>query len=389
VSAPVIDVRDVGKRFVWWNRPRRLGNAWQRRELTELWALRHVDLRIEPGEAVGVIGSNGSGKSTLLRLLAGLSRPTEGSVEVRGSVHGLLTLGESLNPLLTGEENAVSDLRLSGLSPREAEELMPAIADFAELEEQLDQPLRTYSQGMRLRLAFATATAVEPSILLIDELLAVGDGHFQEKCLRRIESLNEQGTTVIVTSHAADQITRLCDRALWLSDGVVRAVGDADRVADAYQGVLREADLEVPEGGDDHHGVARFGDILLTHDRGGRATSLAPGGGLRVTTDYELSEALTGAIVEVAIHPEGSGKALVSVNTDSDGTSVPLRPGRHEIAVEFDRLDLNGGRYQVHVGLFSTDWKVTYAYRWDAATFEVHGERGDGPLDPPRRWKAE
>jgi lipopolysaccharide transport system ATP-binding protein len=389
VTSLAVDASDVGKRFVWWSRPRKLGNAWQRRERTELWALRHVDLQIEAGEAVGIIGSNGSGKSTLLRLLAGLSRPTEGSVQVTGAVHGLLTLGDSLNPLLTGEENAVSDLLLSGLSRRDADRVVPAIADFAELEEQLDQPLRTYSQGMRLRLAFATATAIQPSILLVDELLAVGDGHFQEKCLRRIEALNEQGTTVIVTSHAADQITRLCRRALWLSDGVVQSVGEADRVADQYQGVLREADLDVPDQGDEHDAVARFGDIVLTHDRGGRAMTLSPGAGLRVTIDYELSEALAGAIIEVAIQPEGSGKALVSVNTDSDRTSVPLRPGGHEIAVEFDRLDLNGGRYQVHVGLFSTDWKVTYAYCWDAASFEVRGERGDGPLDPPRRWKAE
>jgi lipopolysaccharide transport system ATP-binding protein len=389
VTGPVVDVRRASKRFVWWNRPRQLGNVWQRRDRTELWALREVDLQIAAGESVGVIGSNGSGKSTLLRLLAGLARPTEGSVAVHGSVHGLLTLGDSLNTLLTGEENAVSDLMLSGLTRRAADRLLPAVADFAELEDQLDQPLRTYSQGMRLRLAFATATAIEPAVLLIDELLAVGDGHFQEKCLRRIEALNERGTTVVVTSHSADQITRLCRRALWLSDGVVRAVGDADRVADQYQGVLREADLDVPEAGDAHDGVARFGDIVLTHDRGGRATAVAPGAGLRVTLDYELSQALAGAIVEVAIHPEGSGKALVSVNTDSDRTSVPLRAGQHEIAVEFERLDLNGGRYQVHVGLFSTDWKTTYAYRWEAATFDVRGERGDGPLDPPRRWKAE
>lgn len=385
MSAPVISARGVGKRFVWWNRPRKLGNAWQRRERTELWALRDVDLDVGRGEALGVLGTNGSGKTTLLRLLAGLSKPTTGSLRVDDAVYGLLSLGDSLNPLLTGAENAISDLMMSGATRREAEALLPEVASFAELDEQLDRPLRTYSQGMRLRLAFAAATVLDPPILLVDELLAVGDGHFQEKCLQRIEAMRDEGTTVVVTSHVAGQITRLCARAIWLSDGLVCAVGDVDRVVDQYQGVLREADLGVDEG--EHDEVLRIHDVHLRHDGGGRASAIGPGAGLRVVVGYEVLAPLPATVLEVAIHGEGAPDAVVSVNTDSDQAPLDVRPGTHELTLELDRLDLAAGRYHVHVGLFSSDWKVTYAYGWEAAAFDVRGEPGDGALDPPRRWK--
>jgi hypothetical protein len=156
-------------------------------------------------------------------------------------------------------------------------------------------------------------------------------------------------------------------------------------VADQYQGVLREADLGLQDDGE-ADGDVKLGDVTLWHERGGRLSAMQPGGGLRVAVGYELATPLRDAIMEVAIHAEGSNKALVSVNTDSYRVSLPVRPGTHEIAIDFERLDFAAGRYQVHVGIFSTDWKVTYAYRWEAATFDVRGERGDGPVDPPRRW---
>ena len=206
----------------------------------EVHAIHNVTLEIRRGEITGVIGENGSGKSTLLRLIAGVTRPTAGTVEVRGTVRGLLELGDNFNSLLTGAENAISDLMLEGLSRREATELLSQIGEFAGLQVRLDQPLRSYSTGMRLRLAFATATALPADIVLIDELLAVGDGHFQEKCIRRLEDLRDSGATILLTSHSIDHVTQLCDRAVWMVEGCAKEIGDAREVADHYNGLLHD-----------------------------------------------------------------------------------------------------------------------------------------------------
>jgi lipopolysaccharide transport system ATP-binding protein len=384
-----VELNGVSKRFVWSGRSRRLANLGRRGDKRELWALRDVDLRVTDGQAVGVVGTNGSGKSTLLRLIAGLSRPTRGRMAVEGSVRGLLKLGESLNPLLTAEENARTDLMLSGVSRRDADRMLGSVAEFAELEDHLDQPLRTYSQGMRLRLAFATAVAVVPDLLLIDELLAVGDGHFQEKCMRRVADLHGDGTTVIVTSHEVGQVTRLCDRAIWLVQGELREDGDPGVVADHYQGVLREADLGVDPGREAADGEGLIRTVTLVQPGGVPTGAINSGGPLGVVIDYALGRQLPDAVLEVAVHPEGSPDPVVSVNTSSDEVALALGPGAHQLTLELERTDLVGGRYHVDVGLFSADWKTTYAFEWEAAALEVRGEPGDGLMAPPRRWRAD
>ena len=187
-------VRTIGltKRYRFRDRQRRYLDVGRRLDHHEVQAVRNVTFEVPRGQITGVIGANGSGKSTLLRLIAGVTCPTAGTVEVRGTVRGLLELGDNFNSLLTGAENAISDLMLEGLNRRQAIDFLSPIAEFAGLQGHLDQPLRSYSSGMRLRLAFATATALPADIVLIDELLAVGDGHFQEKCIRRLQDLRDR-----------------------------------------------------------------------------------------------------------------------------------------------------------------------------------------------------
>lgn len=197
-------------------------------------ALQAVSFEVERGEAFGVIGDNGSGKSTLLGLLAGVLRPTRGRVTVNGHVSALLELGAGFHPELTGRENVMLNGVLLGLDRRQIRRRFDAIVEFAELSEYMDQPLRTYSSGMLARLGFSVVAHLEPDVLLVDEVLAVGDVRFQKKCLQKLHQFKEQGVTIVLVSHALADVERICDRALWLDRGRVAALGDAKTVIHAY-----------------------------------------------------------------------------------------------------------------------------------------------------------
>jgi len=203
-------------------------------EGNELVALKEVSLTVQPGERVGIIGPNGAGKSTLFRAVARVVHPSEGRVVVRGTVAPLLALGLGFHGELTGRENIVLHGTLLGRSRREMLERTSAIAAFAELEPFLDAPIRTYSTGMLARLGFAAATEVDPDILLVDEVLTVGDERFRAKCNERMAHFRERGKTFLLVSHALDQIRDVCQRAVWLADGSVVRDGPAGEVCDAY-----------------------------------------------------------------------------------------------------------------------------------------------------------
>jgi ABC-type polysaccharide/polyol phosphate transport system ATPase subunit len=198
------------------------------------WALRGVDLDVHRGEFLGVVGHNGSGKTTLLRIMAGLSPATRGTVVTRGRLSALLELGSGFHPNITGRENALVNAVLLGLGRAEAERRVPEIIDFSGLHEFADQPMRMYSQGMYLRLGFAVAVHVDPEILLVDEVLAVGDAEFQEKCYDRIERLRARGTTIITVSHDIFSLQKFCDRIVLLDHGELVADGDPEPVISEY-----------------------------------------------------------------------------------------------------------------------------------------------------------
>ena len=202
---------------------------------SEFWALRDVDLEIRKGEAIGILGRNGSGKSTLLQIIAGTLPPTTGAVEVHGRVAALLELGSGFNPEFTGRENVLINGMILGLSEREINERFDAIATFADIGEFMEQPLKTYSSGMMLRLAFAVQTQIEPDILIVDEALAVGDALFQKRCIQQMERLRDSGCTLIFVSHDQESVRTLTDRAVLLRDGAVRASGTSAEVVLEYR----------------------------------------------------------------------------------------------------------------------------------------------------------
>jgi len=235
-----ISVSQVGKAYKRYPSQWARAREWVFRVPTheQRWVLRGVTFEVEAGTAVGILGANGAGKSTLLKIISRATTPTEGNVAVRGRVAALLELGMGFHPEFSGRQNALMAGQLLGLDIAEVEASMPEVERFADIGDFIDQPLRTYSSGMQMRLAFSVATAVRPDVLIIDEALSVGDAAFQRKCYQRIEAFREQGTTLLFVSHDIEAIKRLCDEAVFLEQGLVKSQGPVRQVCDAYEKAL-------------------------------------------------------------------------------------------------------------------------------------------------------
>ncbi len=238
----VVAGQGLGKRFDIYlsDRARLLELFGDRRHHTEHWALQDVSFKVRRGRSFGVIGQNGAGKSTLLKLIAGITRPTTGTLEIRASMSTLLDLGLGFHEHFTGRENIRLNCALMGMSDERVREVMPDIIAFAELADFIDYPVRTYSAGMNLRLGFAIAAHANSEILLVDEVLAVGDQYFQRRCVRKIEEFLEAGRTILLVSHDLHAVRHLCDEVLWLEKGRVRATGPAREIVERYMDVERE-----------------------------------------------------------------------------------------------------------------------------------------------------
>ena len=239
----VIAVKDVYKNFnVYLDKANTVKEkllflSRNRREKREV--LKGINLEINKGEAVALIGTNGSGKSTLLKLMTRIIYPTKGKIEVNGKLTSLLELGAGFHPDFTGRENIYFNASIFGLTAKEIDKRIPDIIEFSELGELIDTPVRTYSSGMYMRLAFSVAINVDAEILLIDEILAVGDQHYQEKCFKKLHELKEAGKTIVIVSHDMNSVKDLCDRAVWIYEGKIRLDGKVDTVIDEYLKVCR------------------------------------------------------------------------------------------------------------------------------------------------------
>jgi lipopolysaccharide transport system ATP-binding protein len=245
-SGCVIRIENVGKCYhIYANPADRLKQAlflWKRTYFREFWALRGVSLEVARGESVGIVGRNGSGKSTLLQIIAGTLAPSEGQAFVAGRIAALLELGSGFNPEFTGRENVYLNAAVLGMTRRQVDERFDAIASFADIGEFIDQPVKTYSSGMLVRLAFAVQVQVEPDILIIDEALAVGDALFQKRCFQRLEELRDRGVTLLFVSHDQESVRTLTSRSLLLHEGRVRASGPSGEVILEYRRLLYEAE---------------------------------------------------------------------------------------------------------------------------------------------------
>ena len=371
----------------------------------EFWALHDIDLEVGPGQMVGVIGPNGAGKSTLLRLIGGVGRPTSGSVRVTGKMGSLLELGSDFHPELTGRENVILSGIIAGLTRRQVIARMDAIVDFAELRAFIDSPVRAYSSGMLLRLGFSVVVHTDPEVLLIDEVLAVGDQSFRAKCLARVEELRVRGCAAILVTHDMTMAARMCDKVLWLNRGRAMQVGPADEVVRAFTSSMdwetrsrtpvgSEAQL-TKDGTELRMMENRFGsmelqvtDVRLLDGVGRRCRSLQGGDRLRVEIDFQSSEVVPAPNFGVVIRQDNN-TVIFDETIPAAKVGLVTVNGPGSVALNFDRLDLNSGEYHIDVGVYRHDWTYAYDYHWRAYPLTVlAATEVKGAVNPPHNWEG-
>jgi homopolymeric O-antigen transport system ATP-binding protein len=356
--------------------------------LAEQWAVRHVSFRVGRGESLGIIGQNGAGKSTILKMVTGTTRPTEGTITVDGRVSAL-ELGLGMNPELTGRENVVHSAGLMGMSQNRIHELLPAIESFAEIGKYFDQPMRTYSSGMGMRVAFSVATAIRPEILIVDEALAVGDTYFVHKCFQRIREFREAGTTLLIVSHDPTAIQTLCDRAILMEAGRMVLDGDPQEVFDYYNALIADKEnttvrttrsAEGRVATESGSGEAVIEQLDLLDAKGQPVEYVGVGQTVTLRARARVKVHVDRLVYGYMIR-DRLGQPIFGTNTHhTDQACVDLNSGDEvEFAAEFP-VNLGPGNYSISIALTSNETHIEKNYQWRdlALVFTVAN------LDQPR-----
>lgn len=367
-------------------------------------ALDDVTLRVPAGSTFGVIGENGSGKSTLLKVVAGIAKPSSGRVAVRGKVAALIELGAGFHPEISGRENVFINGIMLGLSKKEISGKFEDIVRFAELEEFIDAPVKTYSSGMYMRLGFSIAINVNPDVLLIDEVLAVGDASFVPKCLDRIDDFRRRKKTILFVSHDLQTVEKICDRVAWMKNGRVRALGEPKRTIDLYlQDVAdkkeaefsrrrEEVDLETLPA-DEGRREARWGKreveigkVTLRSLRGEPKHVFSPEEGLVVDLEVRARERVKDFVFGIGLF-NSQGISCYGTNTHLEDFRPRSLEGRGRVSFRVDRLNLINGTYYLDVAVHKTDG-TPYDYHRNLYSFLVSSLHKDvGIARPPHRWR--
>ena len=400
-----LQLRDVGKEYRMYATPRQrlaalvLGGRRHRSQ----WVLRDVTFALRRGQCMGVVGDNGAGKSSLLKLVAGTLQPSTGTVQRSGRVTAILELGSGFHPEFTGRENLFFGGQLIGLDEAEVARLAPGIIDFSELGEAIDRPVKSYSSGMVVRLAFALVTALQPEVLIIDEALAVGDQHFQKKCIERIEAFREAGCAILFCSHSMYHIRHLCDVAMWLNKGQVMAFGETEGVVSAYEAHSRAQDAATQ--------ALPAGTAGAAAPMAPVTAAVAPVAGAEIVS-FEVAS-LSNDPVPLLLSPDLvvtmtarvpgdevpnfslmleqlKGTGITVVGTHTDGVR-PVRQadGLWRIRLTFPALPLNSGEYVLSPYLFDSSGLVVYEERLGYFPFRVeYPNIWPGLVRLPHHWDA-
>jgi lipopolysaccharide transport system ATP-binding protein len=405
VSNVRIVAEHLGKRFV--HQPSRRPGSWRRLlnggrrppAAEPFWALRDVSFTVAAGEMLGVIGRNGAGKSTLLTLLSGLSPPTTGRASVTGRIGALLELGGGFVDDLSGRENAELAGVVAGLTRAEIHDRLPTIVRFAEIADFLEEPVRTYSTGMRMRLAFSVAVHCDPAVLLVDEFLGVGDLAFQAKCRERIAELRAGGCAVVAVSHGLGEVRETCDRVLWLNDGCIAALDTPEVVTELYHDEMRARTLartpqperrRLADGRKLGRDGQRLGsmDVELTRVAISPGPVVQSGEAFAVELGYCSRRAVDEPIFGLSI-TRADGTVCLDTTTEGARVSTAGLPGKGTVRFSIARLELAPGRYFLNAGIFHAQWSHAYDYHWQAHPFSVAGApEHKGILAPRCRWEV-
>ncbi|PZE20815.1 ABC transporter ATP-binding protein [Paenibacillus xerothermodurans] len=381
---PIINVQNVGKRYKRYSTNLSRLAEWISRvkRHEEKWVLQDISFQMEKGESMGIIGHNGAGKSTLLKILTGTTKPSQGSMEINGRVSALLELGLGFHPDFTGVENIYMLGQLMGLNNQEITTVLPDIIDFAEIGDYIHQPLRTYSSGMGVRLAFATVTAVRPDILIVDEALSVGDAYFQHKCFNRIRTFRMHGTSLLFVSHDPIAVKNLCDRAILLDNGQLIKDGLPDEVMDYYNAIIakREADAQIAESiGLNNKKAVRSGnkDIEIEEvsleSNGAKINALQVAEHLdikiTVRANKEILHPTVGFVIKDRLGNEVFGTNTFHLNYDLD----KFEKDTTYTVIFSQKLNIGTGTYSITAAVHDSYHHLDKNYDWleQAATFQV------------------
>jgi lipopolysaccharide transport system ATP-binding protein len=367
-------------------------------ESSEFWALRDVGFQVPRGSTYGLIGHNGSGKSTMLKLLAGIHRPSTGTISAAGRVSSMIELGAGFHPELSGRENIYLNGSILGMTRKQIDGAIEEIIDFSGIESKfIDAPVKVYSSGMYVRLGFAIAVNLDPEILLIDEIVAVGDEDFQRKCFDHLYKLRRKGVTIVFVSHSLPLVQTLCDHALWLDHGVMQAEGTALTVVDSYLRKVNAAESARLETGgeelDDSGSRRGTNEITVTKveflDGAGIARPVATSGEpLTVRMHYAVHDPVDEPVFGLAFHHEG-GVHVSGPNSREGGVMTGRPTGDGWVDFRMDPLLLQPGGYVVSAAVVDSTMAHVYDYRDQAFALHVqpgHGAAGAGLIDLPGAW---
>lgn len=372
-----ISVKNLGKAYKQypnrWSRLAEWVTPGHRRRHSLKWVLQDIGFTVNPGEAVGIIGINGAGKSTLLKMITGTTLPTTGSVNITGRVAALLELGMGFHPDFTGRQNAFMAGQLLGYSVEEIARLMPEIEAFAEIGDYIDQPVRVYSSGMQMRLAFSVATAHRPDVLIVDEALSVGDTYFQHKSFDRIREFRKQGTTLLIVSHDKGAIQSICDRAILLNAGRLAMEGEPEAVMDYYNALLADHQnqsvrQEVAEDGKvqtiSGTGEAVVAEITLLNEDGKPVDTVDVGQPITLRVVVETSAFIEKLILGYGIK-DRLGQVVYGTNTDLKKQPITDVPAGSRIVYDVAfPANLGPGTYSIQTALASTETHLVNNYEW-------------------------
>jgi len=361
----------------------------------EFWALNNLNFQLRRGEALGLVGSNGAGKSTLLRIISGLIKPDSGEVKVRGRVAPLIALGAGFNPILTGRENIYANMSILGLSTKEIEERFPDVIDFAEIADAIDAPVQTYSSGMSARLGFACAVHIEPDILLIDEVLAVGDIKFKMKCHRKLSKMREKGTAFILVSHNSHSVLNICESSVYLSKGKLIASGDTEAVIRKYEEDLCLIGTEnalgkmvLPEKPEKESLGLDIVSLSFKDEQGKAIDTLLSGESAYLCVECkaykEVKNANLGLLVTAL---SGENGLVLYLTSSSDNEKLTVPPGKSEIQMYMPYCSLIPGVYSAKIyikkGVYSFD--IVDSFRFTVKTNKTISRC---LFYQPRKWQV-